>query len=143
MRQSFLGLSALALVGAMFLSGVTAIDAPASPQDGELRKLLRERYDAASKEMLARRELYRAGRVALDDVCAAIGRYAMAGSEIADSPAERIKLLASAVESAKFIEGEVKTKYENEVEPIQAMALATYTRSDMEIKLYLARKAVK
>ena len=35
----------------------------------------------------------------------------------------------------------VKNKYDHEVEPIQSLKLATYTRLDMEIKLREALKA--
>jgi hypothetical protein len=139
MRLSLAVLAGLALVGVASLGGATAPDEPA--KDEELRRLLKERYEAAWGEMEARTALYNAGRVSLTDTCDAIRRFSTAGVEAAKTSAYRVKVCERAFEGAKAIEESVKGKYGNGVEPIHAMKLATYVRLDMEIKLHEARKA--
>jgi hypothetical protein len=113
---------------------------PIPARDDELRKLLKSRYEAASAEMEATTALYSGGRVSLQDTCDAIRRFSTASVEMAETPIERAKQCQRAFESAKAVEDLTKRKFEQGVEPVQASALATFTRLDMEIKLHLACK---
>src|SRR5262245_23089177 len=119
MRLSFALLAGLGLVGLASLGGATAPEEPGN--DEELRRLLKERYEAAWGEMAARTALYNAGRVSLSDTCDAIRRFSTAGIEAARTRAYRVKVCERAFEGAKTIEESVKGKYENGVEPIHAM----------------------
>jgi hypothetical protein len=121
--------------------GIEVKATPIPERDEELRRLLKGRYEAAAGEMAARTALFNGGRESLSDTCDAIRRFSTAGMEMAETQADRLKICEQALESAKAIEDAVKRKFESDLEPVQAMKLATYTRLDMEIKLHLARKA--
>src|SRR6476661_7263419 len=108
--------------------------------DKVLWELLFDRYAAAYVEMEARTALYNAGRVTLADVCAAITRYSVSGLELAKTPAGRLAICEQAFKEAKEIEKAAEAKYKHDIEPVQQLMLATYTRCDMEIKLLKAKK---
>lgn len=108
--------------------------------DKQLSNVLFDRYAAAYVEMDARTALYNAGRVTLAEVCAAITRYSTAGLELAKTPAGRVAVCEQAFKEAKKIEEAAEAKYKAEIEPVQQMMLATYTRCDMELKLHKAKK---
>jgi len=141
MRQFMIPLVGLALVGLASLGGATALEVAAPARDEVLRKLLVARYEAAAGEMEAKTALYSGGRVSLTDTCDAIRRFSAAGLEVAKTPAYRMQLCERAFQRAKAVEESVKRKFENGLEPIQAMKLATYTRLDMEIRLHETRKS--
>jgi hypothetical protein len=140
MRLSVLAIAGIGLVVAASLCVLAAPDekAPAADKD-ELRRLMVERFFAASTEMEARSALYNAGRVSVQDTCDAIQRFSRAGLEVAKTREYRLTLCEKALEHAQKIEESVKRKYETELEPIQQFKLATYTRLDMEIKLHQVR----
>lgn len=106
-----------------------------APPDGDakLRKLLQERYEAASNELEAIENLYRGGRISQVDVLEAIQRRAAAGVEL--SPAEKEKHLRDALKSATMIEALVKEKHEQNSEPAYALNEARYQRLTCEIEL--------
>jgi hypothetical protein len=108
--------------------------------DDEISDLLLDRYAAAYVEMASRTALYNAGRVTLAEVCGAITRYSTAGLELAKTPAGRVAVCEQAFKEAKKIEESAEAKYNADVEPVQQMMLATYTRCDMQIKLLKAKK---
>ena len=139
MRLSLLVLAGFAMVAYASLGGAAAPDERAP--DDDLRQLMRERYEAAAKEMNARIEIFPTGRIALSDACDSIQRFSKAGVEVARTPAYRLKVCERAFESAKKIEDAVKAKLEASAETVESMSLATYTRLDMEIKLHHARQA--
>jgi hypothetical protein len=112
-------------------------------RDSPLRKLLKQRRNVALEEMSATHALYRGGRVALDDVVASTMRFGNAGLELAETPAERIKYREAVLALAKTVESIVRVKHDAEVEPVQAMARATYARLDAEIALLREREAAK
>jgi hypothetical protein len=144
MRLSLFTIAGIGLIVVASLGGATAPDEQAAPAEkAELRRLMVERYEAASAEMEARAALYNAGRVSLDDVCDAIRRFSSAGLEVAKTHDYRLSLCEFALEQAQDIEKSVERKYAADVEPIQALKLATYTRLDMEIKLHQIRAEEK
>jgi hypothetical protein len=139
MRLSLLASASAALFIFVSIVSAAAPDVPAN--DDELRRLMIERFEAAWGEMEARTALYNAGRVSLSDTCEAIQRFSKAGMEVARTPTYRVQVCELAFENARAIEDSVKKKFENQVEPVQAMKLATYTRLDMQIKLHQLLKA--
>jgi len=140
MRLSLLAIAGIGLIVAASLGVLAAPDekAPAADKD-ELRRLMVERFFAASAETEARSALYNAGRVSLQDTCDAIQRFSRAGLEVAKTREYRLTLCEYALEHAQKIEESVKRKFEADLEPIQQFKLATYTRLDMEIKLHQVR----
>jgi hypothetical protein len=140
MRLSLFAIAGIGLIVAASLGVLAAPDekAPAADKD-ELRRLMVERYGAASGEMEARSALYNAGRESVEDVCDAIRRYSSAGLEVAKTREYRLTLCEYALEHAQRIEESVRIKFDKGLEPIRAMKLATYTRLDMEIKLHQVR----
>ena len=111
--------------------------------DGELQRLLKQRYNAAGEDLEARSALYRAGRVSLEETCASLGRFTKASLELAATPVERVHELDRALAAARSVEAIVEEKYKFEVEPVQAFKHARYVRLDLEIQLYRAREAAK
>ena len=109
--------------------------------DRELQSLLNQRYEAAKREAESHAALYRGGKSAIDYACDSIGRLANAGIEAAETPEDRVKRCEAALKMAREVEESVTDKFKNEVEPVQAVARASYTRLDIEIKLHRARKA--
>jgi hypothetical protein len=77
--------------------------------------------------------LYQGGRVPIDEVLKAVQRRAAAGIEL--TPAEKENHLRAAFESAAVIEGQVKDKYDNDVEPAHALYEARQRRMTFEIEL--------
>jgi hypothetical protein len=108
--------------------------------EGELRRLIIERYNAAGKDLAARVELHRGGRVSLESTLGALERFTKAGVEFAESPAERVKQLETSLSVAIQVEAIVAEMFKHEVEPVQAMEHAKYVRSDLQIQLHRARE---
>ena len=159
MLRSFTGFIAGAFLGSALLAGVATAQQAARPKpepqaftfttleildgDGELQRLLKQRYNAAGEDLEARLALYSGGRVDLVDVAASIERFTKAGLELAKTPVERVNELQRALAAAQNVEAIVSTKYEQEVEPVQAYKHARYVRLDLEIQLLRAREAAK
>ena len=111
--------------------------------DSELRRLLKQRYNAAGEELRARAMLYGGGRTSLEDLAACVERFTKAGAELAESPVEKVKELELAHNAAQWIEAIVSEKFEHGVESVQAMKHVKVVRYDLEIQLYRARELVK
>jgi hypothetical protein len=107
----------------------------------ELRRLIVERYNAAGKDLMFRVELYRGGRTSLEFTLGALERFAKAGVELAESPAQKVKQLETSLSVAISLEAIVAEKFKHEVEPVQALEHAKYARSDLQIQLHRAREA--
>jgi hypothetical protein len=111
--------------------------------DGALRKLLKARYNAAGEDLEARVGTYLGGRVDLGDMLACIERFAKAGVDVGESPAEQAAKLEIALNFAKKVEAIVKSKHEHEIEPVQSLKHATVVRLGLEIQLHRARELAK
>jgi hypothetical protein len=110
-------------------------------QDNDLTKLLKRRHNAALEEIRAGHWLFMGGRVSLDDVFAAQQRLAKAGIEVTQTKIERLKYLQMAVDAARTTELIVRDQFQNNIEPMQAMARATRFRLSAEIDLLRAQSA--
>lgn len=141
MRRTFfaIGVVVTCLMASLNHANEPAGDNPKA-NDSEIRGLLKRRYEAALGETEATMALYHSGRVSLEQTCGAIQRFSTAATEMAETAAERVKQCQRAFEFAKSVEATAKAKHEADVEPVQAMKLATYTRLDMEIKLHQAQR---
>ena len=108
--------------------------------DPELQSLLSQRYEAAKREAELQVDLYCHGGGALDLACGSLSRVATSGVESAESSDECLKRCEAALKMAKKVDDTVVDRFRNEIEPAQALALANYTRLDVEIRLHRARK---
>jgi hypothetical protein len=139
MRLALIALGAVALLALGSLRGAGVPEEAA--RNEELHRLLKARYEAAAAEMEATTALFKGGRVSLNVACDAIQRFSSAGIGAARTQGYRLKVCEHAFGVAKEVEDVTRSKFESDVEPVQAMRLATYTRLDMEIKLHEARRA--
>ena len=111
--------------------------------DGELRRLLKLRYNAAGEDLRARTTLYKLGRVKFDELAASLQRFTKAGAEVAETPVAKVTELELAHNAALWMEAVVSERFVQEVDPVQIMKHARVVRYDLEIELYRARALVK
>jgi hypothetical protein len=105
------------------------------PNDDELRKLIRARYNTAVLEVQHARQLFLGGRVTFDNVASAGQRLVQAGLEYHRSPAERGELLSQYVELTREYERAIESKVNNGVEGHQVLYQARFERLNAEIQL--------
>jgi hypothetical protein len=111
--------------------------------DDELRKLQKERYNAALKELQLRGEVIAAGKdTPLDGIYDSAGRLLDAELDLAETPAERVAVRQKQVGLSKEVEATTKHFYEagnSKVAPAD-VEKARYARLTAEINLLRARK---
>jgi hypothetical protein len=117
------------------------VEAPGT--DTELRRLVKERYNATAAELNDLYALYSAGRAPLEWICSAIETFADAGSELAETPVARVSELELARNAAKAVEAITKGKFDEGQEPRHAAQHARACRLGIEIRLVRAREAAK
>jgi hypothetical protein len=119
---------------------------PEDPKDDELRKLLKERYNAALAEA---REYYAFeqfvnGRVWLldapDQVYSRWKRLVESGLELCDEPAEKVTLLANYVMLIKDNELVEKLRFEGGQNRPGTFQRARFERLDAEVRLLRAKR---
>lgn len=123
------------MAGSSFFTTVEILDS-----DGELPKLLKQRFNAAGEQLEAQSELYRGGRVPLEAVLASVERFTKYGLELKETPALQLNHLDTALLAAKKIEAIVREKFDHGNEPVQAMKHANVVRYDLEIQRYRAHE---
>jgi hypothetical protein len=111
--------------------------------ENELRRLLKERYNASVMQLKTLYELFLANRIPIEDVCLGIEQFAKAGSELAETPVARVSELELARDAASAVETNVTRKHADGQEPRQAMLHARVCRLGIEIDLHRAREAAK
>jgi hypothetical protein len=114
---------------------------PPAAGDDELRKLLKERYNAAVAELGGRYQMFLAGRGTFDSLFDGARRVVHAGLELHDKPADQIALLTGYVELARKIEKINQARDEAGRIMRQELDYARYMRADAEIQLLRAKKA--
>jgi hypothetical protein len=111
--------------------------------DSPLRRLLKERFNTSVEEVQAVTALWYGGKTVLEEVATAVARFAKAGVEMAETPAERIKYLALALSQAKTTESFVREKYNAGGAGVDELLRARGLRLDAEIALLRERDAAK
>ncbi len=111
-------------------------------KDDELRRLFKERFNAAVAELRVVRLMYENDLAPLDLVFSAGNRIVESGLELYDDPKDRIILLTNYVSVAKLIEGVIDQKFLLDSEDEQQLNLAKYHRCDAEIRLLKAKRAL-
>jgi RNA polymerase sigma factor (sigma-70 family) len=107
----------------------------ADPKDDELRKLLKERFNAALQEVQALYQLVEAGKANVDSLADAGRRLVHAGLEVYDDPKEQVALLQKYVALAKEAERIVDLRQQVGRVGVDEMHRARYFRADAEITL--------
>jgi hypothetical protein len=116
------------------------------PQDDELRKLLKARYNEALAEAKTYYEDEKSPRDRLihyDDLYGRWQRLVQAGLELCDKPAEKVSLLTQYVEVNKDMERGIQERVDVGREVEYALHRARYQRLDAEIQLLRAKREVK
>jgi hypothetical protein len=109
--------------------------------DDELRKLLKERYNAAVAEMRARYRQLESGGGTLEDVFGAARKVLRSELALSDKPANRIAVRAKYLELEQAAEKVATTRHQAGKLSDAELAAARYLRLDAEIKLLQAKKA--
>jgi hypothetical protein len=110
------------------------------PQDDELRKLLKARYNEAVGEFQARFSAFQAGRDDIDTLPEAGQRVVESGLELTDKPEQRIGLLTQKVELMRMAEGIANSQLAGGMVPVSEVHKACYQRFDAELELLRARR---
>jgi hypothetical protein len=111
--------------------------------DDDLRKLLKERYNAAVDMGRARFQEYVAGRGTLDILLEA-GRYVLrAEVELNDKPADQVRVREKYLELTKEIEKINNARFQAGQLSLADKEQAHYVRVDAEIQLLKAKRKAK
>ena len=109
--------------------------------DDELRRLLKERYNAAVGELHDRTKEFLAGRGTLEYLFDAHRRLTRAGLEVYEKPADRVALLQKNLDQAKEVEKVNQARFDAGRIASQDLHRSRYFRLDAEIELLRARRA--
>jgi RNA polymerase sigma factor (sigma-70 family) len=107
----------------------------ADPKDDELRKLLKERFNAALGEVQAAHERVLAGQIGAEGLFDATSRLKHAGLEVFDEPKKQIALLEQFVELAKEVERIIDLREQAGRATVEEVQRVRYFRIDAEIAL--------
>jgi RNA polymerase sigma factor (sigma-70 family) len=114
----------------------------ADPKDDELRKLLKECYNAALAEAARLDERVTAGKDTPDRVTNVVLRLRHVGLELFDDPKEKLAFLQKVVELTKHVENVFQMRYNGGSAVIQDLACARYYRADAEIALLRLKRTL-
>jgi hypothetical protein len=114
-----------------------------SESDPELRKLLKQRYNATIAELKDVYRLYVDGRGSVKDMTQCVEAFAFAGSECAETPVARVSEFELALSIAKYVETMTVAKQVQQLEPRHAVHHARACRLGIEIQLVRARQSAK
>jgi len=115
------------------------------PKDDALRKLLKERYNAALNEVSFRLQRVQAGTETPDELIPAARRLVESGLELNDKPADQLALLEKDVVLTKYLEKITRARLDAGVKqftPADVFAV-TYMRADAEIRLLRFKEKMK
>jgi hypothetical protein len=119
---------------------VTARPLEPARGDDELRKLLKERYSTAVRELRATDQEFRAGRITTDREFAAARRVLHAQLEVADRPAEQVAAHEKYLDYMKEVERPMLPGFNVGRVKRADMEMALYMRQDAEILLLRAQR---
>jgi hypothetical protein len=117
--------------------------ADAEPQDDELRKLLKARYNEALDELKERSDQLFLKGIELGgfaQVFDSANRFVRAGLELREKPAERVEILTQVLELARTAEKLAQSYFNANKLSSQDLHYARYSRLDIEIQLSRARR---
>ena len=110
-----------------------------APRDPKLQALLQERRDVLRKQFELVVERIRVGEGPRQDILRAAGNLLEAELELATSPAQRVKLFQSHVETLKKLEQSVQEMVKVDVVQLDALLEVKAARLKAEIRLHRAK----
>jgi hypothetical protein len=122
---------------------LTAKPLKPSEGDSELRKLQKERYNAAVKGAAARYQEYLAGRGTTEQLYAACRTVLRAELELADKPAEKVAVREKFLTLAKEVDMVEELRFQAGRSPVSEREAARVNRLTAEIELLQAREKAK
>ncbi len=105
------------------------------PDDDEEKKLLKARYNAALIEIRALMEQIQVGSQTPDIILESCKRMALAGRELASTPAKQIRVAEDYVEIVRWVAGVFEDRYEAGKVSIADREEVRYWRADAELQL--------
>jgi hypothetical protein len=111
--------------------------------DDDLRKLLKERYNAAARGLDVQLKMYYAGKTDLEPVFKAYQRVCASQLELTDDPKEQVQALVLLVDIAKGIEQCVEARVTAGRAGGGDLEAAHYFRLDAEVQLLKAQRKAK
>jgi hypothetical protein len=105
------------------------------PGDSEMRKLLKERYNASLRVVQYRFRQWSFGKATLEVLFEAQRLHFTAQLELADDAKDRVKIYEAFVSQAQEVEKLTKAKFEASMATDADVAEATYWRVDAQIQL--------
>lgn len=113
-----------------------------TPQDDELTRAMKNRYNAAAAELAATYRMYSQGKGTLDIVYDAGKRLHKSALELAQ-PEQRVKLCEDWLEAAIFMEKTVLAKRDASIGSPAALPLAKYHTADARVQLLREKKRLE
>jgi hypothetical protein len=111
--------------------------------DDELRRLLKERFNAALSELQARYMEYTAGKASIEHLMEASRRLLDSQLELIDKPSDRVAAHEKHVEITKLVEENAKTRWDAGKIAEYELHYTRYVRIDAEIQLLKAKRQAK
>jgi hypothetical protein len=110
--------------------------------DPELRKLLRDRYECACRELESHIKRYCVGsnETSAESFVDFLKRFVVSDAALSDRPDDQIAAWERAAELAKVVEETARMRYEAGRLSIQNLEVFKYHRLDMQIKLLETRQ---
>jgi hypothetical protein len=112
----------------------------AAAGDDELRRLLKERYNAALDEANAHWQQFLAGREPQEQLVGCFGRLRDAGLPVHEKVADRLAFQQAYVDLLREVEKISQAKYDAGRVPVAELYHARYLRLDAEIRLLQLRQ---
>jgi hypothetical protein len=111
-----------------------------APEDNELQRLLKDRYNAALQATQARLQEFLAGRAVIDVLLGQAGQVLTSELGLHGAPLERARVHEKYFQLARDIEKVAKARYDAGRMGIADYEQARYFRLDAEIQLLRARQ---
>jgi hypothetical protein len=112
--------------------------------DDELTKLLKERYNAAQREVRARLAAHIIiPQNSLEEIFGCFRRLHNSELELSDKPTDRVTVLEKHVKVAKWFEKVQEDLFKSDVGNPESLENARYWRLDAEIQLLKAKRKAK
>jgi hypothetical protein len=113
------------------------------PKEDELQRLLKERFNSATKEVDVQFLLFENDLATFDSVCESVRRWSKAGLELAPEPAEQVKILEMQLVVTKFLEADCAAKFKGKSEDLANALQAKNLRLTAEVDLLRLKKSLQ
>jgi hypothetical protein len=124
---------------AVFKAKPVAID----PKEDELQRLLKDRFNSATKEVDVLFLLFENNIATFDSVCESVRRWSKAGLELATEPAEQVKILEVQLIVSRFLEADCATRFKGKSEDLANALQAKNLRLTAEVDLLRLKRSLQ